>query len=67
MNVNVELLSGLAMTRDCAEIVVVAVGLDDDGVVASRMGGDGGGDIAGPVVAVFHLHHIVKLLVVCEN
>ena len=55
------------MTRDCAEIVVVAVGLDDDGVVASRMGGDGGGDIAGPVVAVFHLHHIVKLLVVCEN
>lgn len=55
------------MTRDTTEEEVVAAGGDGNGVVAGGVRGDWGGGIAGLVLWVGDLHHIVKLRIVAEN
>lgn len=55
------------MTGDTTQEEVVAAGGDGDGVVAGGVGGDWGGGVAGLVLSVCDLHHVVKLRIVTEN
>lgn len=65
-NINVDLLSRLAVAGDTAEEEVVAAGCDGDGVVAGSVSGLGGGGVAGFVVSMRHVHHIMELCIVFE-
>jgi len=64
---DVHLLAGGAVAREAAEEVVVARGVEDDGVVARGPGGRRFGGVAVLVVRLAHCQHVVELLVVREH
>lgn len=66
-HVDVDLLTGLAMTRDTTEEEVVAAVGEGDGVVAGRVGRLGRRSVAGPELGMRHVHHIVELGIVLKN
>lgn len=64
---DVHLLAAGAVARDAAEEVVVAGGVEDDGVVARVPGGHRLAGVAVLVGRLAHRHHVVELLVVREH
>lgn len=60
-HVDVDLLTGLAMTRDTTEEVVVAAIGEGDRVIAGRVGRLGRRRVARPELGMCDVHHVVKL------
>lgn len=66
-NADVDLLPDGAVAREAAEEVVVAGGVEDDGVLARGPCGLGLRHVAVLVVRLAHRDHVVELLVVGEH
>lgn len=63
---NIDLLSGLTMALETADIVVVAGTVDSSGVIAGGVSNDWMKSIARMEIGEAHSYHVVELLIVLE-
>lgn len=66
-DLDVHLLATAAVSRDATDEVAVALGLDRDGVITGGKCGHGRCCIAGVVVGLAHLKHVVEAFVVLKH